>query len=211
MKAACGQTQDRTVTLLFPRRIPTMDPLSRSQSSETQHAAQTPLTSYRWHTGGGGEKGAGGFHWGRLASWGRALSHQEPMVSSQPARRSLFRRVLSAPPKESRRNHLRLSKTLWGRHKSPPLEPEPEPEASGTWLPHSETGQGWETGCLGFVCLQSISHTDTGSCGECKSPTGSGWGPAALFPLPPLPRAWGCGVWPRSCGQGGPAWGRHGE
>ncbi|KAK1342578.1 hypothetical protein QTO34_015344 [Cnephaeus nilssonii] len=107
-----------------------MDPLSRSQSSETQHAAQTPLTSYRWHTGGGGEKGAGGFHWGRLASWGRALSHQEPMVSSQPARRSLFRRVLSAPPKESRRNHLRLSKTLWGRHKSPPLEPEPEPEAS---------------------------------------------------------------------------------
>ncbi|XP_054572804.1 RAS protein activator like-3 isoform X1 [Eptesicus fuscus] len=108
-----------------------MDPLSRSQSSETQHAAQTPLTSYRWHTGGGGEKGAGGFHWGRLASWGRALSHQEPMVSSQPARRSLFRRVLSAPPKESRRNHLRLSKTLWGRHKSPPLEPELEPEASG--------------------------------------------------------------------------------
>ncbi|XP_036271883.1 RAS protein activator like-3 isoform X2 [Pipistrellus kuhlii] len=107
-----------------------MDPLSRSQSSETQQAAQTPLTSYRWHTGGGGEKGSGGFHWGRLASWGRALSHQEPMVSSQPARRSLFRRVVSAPPKESRKNHLRLSKSLWGRHKSPPLEPEPEPEAS---------------------------------------------------------------------------------
>ncbi|XP_059552431.1 RAS protein activator like-3 isoform X2 [Myotis daubentonii] len=107
-----------------------MDPLARSQSSKTQHAAQTPLTSYRWHTGGGGEKGAGGFHWGRLASWGRALSHQEPMVSSQPARRSLFRRVSSAPPKESRRNHLRLSKTLWGRHKSPSLEAEPEPEAS---------------------------------------------------------------------------------
>ncbi|XP_015416449.1 PREDICTED: RAS protein activator like-3 [Myotis davidii] len=107
-----------------------MEPLARSQSSKTQQAAQTPLTSYRWHTGGGGEKGGGGFHWGRLASWGRALSHQEPMVSGQPARRSLFRRVSSAPPKESRRNHLRLSKTLWGRHKSPSLEAEPEPEAS---------------------------------------------------------------------------------
>lgn len=108
-----------------------MDPLSTSQpSEETQPAAGSPLTSYRWHTGGGGEKGSGGFHWGRLARWGRALSHQEPMVSSQPARRSLFRRVLSAPPKESRTNHLRTSKTLWRRHKSPPLEPDPELAAS---------------------------------------------------------------------------------
>ncbi|XP_016064797.1 PREDICTED: RAS protein activator like-3 [Miniopterus natalensis] len=108
-----------------------MDPLSTSQpSEETQPAAGSPLTSYRWHTGGGGEKGSGGFHWGRLASWGRALSHQEPMVSSQPARRSLFRRVLSAPPKESRTNHHRTSKTLWRRHKSPPLEPDPELAAS---------------------------------------------------------------------------------
>ncbi|XP_036097881.1 RAS protein activator like-3 isoform X2 [Molossus molossus] len=106
-----------------------MDPLSTSQSSEDQPAAQSPLTSYRWHMGGG-EKGAGGFHWGRLAGWGRALSHQESMVSSQPARRSLFRRVLSAPPKESGTSHRRISKTLWGRHKSPPLEPEPEPETS---------------------------------------------------------------------------------
>lgn len=212
MKAACGQTRDRTVTPLSPRRIPTMDPLSTSQpSEETQPAAGSPLTSYRWHTGGGGEKGSGGFHWGRLASWGRALSHQEPMVSSQPARRSLFRRVLSAPPKESRTNHHRTSKTLWRRHKSPPLEPDPELAASGTWLPHSELRLGWEAGCLGSVCLQSISHTDTGSCGECKSPTGSGWGPVALFPLCPLPRAWVCGVWPRSCGQGGPDWGRDRE
>ncbi|XP_053440370.1 RAS protein activator like-3 isoform X3 [Nycticebus coucang] len=106
-----------------------MDPPSPSQASQTQHTAPSPLTSYRWHTGGTGEKGTGGFRWGRLPGWSRALSHQEPMVSSQPAPRSLFRRVLSAPPKESRTSRLRLSKTLWGRHKNPPLEPEPEPEA----------------------------------------------------------------------------------
>ncbi|KAM6167691.1 RAS protein activator like-3 isoform 2-T2 [Erethizon dorsatum] len=107
-----------------------MDSPSLSQLCQTQPVASSPLTSYRWHLGGSGEKGAGGFRWGRLAGWGRALSHQEPMVSSQPAPRSLFRRVLSAPPKESRSNRLRLSKTLWSRQKSAPLEPEPEPEAS---------------------------------------------------------------------------------
>ncbi|XP_054434642.1 RAS protein activator like-3 isoform X2 [Pteronotus mesoamericanus] len=116
-----------------------MDPPSTNQSSEAQPAAPSPLTSYRWHTGGGGEKGAGGFHWGRLAGWGRALSHQEPMVS-QPARRSLFRRVLSAPSKESRPSRPRISKSFWGRNKSPPLEPESGPEASGMWLPHPELG-----------------------------------------------------------------------
>ncbi|KAF6307037.1 RAS protein activator like 3 [Rhinolophus ferrumequinum] len=110
-----------------------MDPPSTSQASQAQPEAPSPLVSYRWHTGGSGEKRTGGSHWGRLAGWGRALSHQEPMVSSQPtqpARRSLFRRVFSAPPKESRTSHLRISKTLWGRHKSPSLEPESEPEAS---------------------------------------------------------------------------------
>ncbi|XP_016013290.2 RAS protein activator like-3 [Rousettus aegyptiacus] len=117
-----------------------MDPLSTNQASQAQPAATSPLTSYRWHTGSGGERGAGGFHWGRFAGWGRALSHQEPMVSSQPARRSLFRRVLSAPPKESRTSRLRISKTLWGRHKSPPLEPEPEPEPEASDPePESET------------------------------------------------------------------------
>uniref|UniRef100_I3NF27 Uncharacterized protein n=1 Tax=Ictidomys tridecemlineatus TaxID=43179 RepID=I3NF27_ICTTR len=102
---------------------------SRTQSSQTQPAAPPLPTSYRWHTGGGGEKGTGGFRWGRFVGWGRALSHQEPMISSQPAPRLLFRRVLSAPPKESRTSRLRLSKTLWGRHKTPPQEPELEPEA----------------------------------------------------------------------------------
>uniref|UniRef100_A0A452T2R0 RAS protein activator like-3 n=1 Tax=Ursus maritimus TaxID=29073 RepID=A0A452T2R0_URSMA len=107
-----------------------MDPPSPHKASQTQPAAASSLlTSYRWHTGGDGEKVAGGSRWGRLAGWGRALSHQEPGVSSQPASRSLFRRVLSAPPKESRTSRLRLSKTLWGRHKSLPLEPGPEPEA----------------------------------------------------------------------------------
>ncbi|XP_032170043.1 RAS protein activator like-3 [Mustela erminea] len=107
-----------------------MDPPSPCKTSQTQQAAaSSPLTSYRWHTGGDGEKVAGGSRWGRLAGWGRALSHQEPRVSSQPASRSLFRRVLSAPPKESRTSRLRLSKTLWARHKSLPLEPGPEPEA----------------------------------------------------------------------------------
>ncbi|XP_012518210.1 PREDICTED: RAS protein activator like-3 isoform X3 [Propithecus coquereli] len=129
MRAVCGQTLGRTVTFSSPRRTPTMDPPSPSQASQTQPTAPSLLTSYRWHTGGSGEKGAGGFRWGRLAGWGRALSHQEPMVSSQPAPRSLFRRVLSAPPKESRTSRLRLSKTLWGRHKNPSLEPELEPEA----------------------------------------------------------------------------------
>lgn len=109
-------------------------PPSPSQAPQPQPAASTPLTSYRWHTGGNGEKGAGGFRWARLAAWGRALSHQESMVSPQPASRSLFRRVLSAPPKESRTSRLRLSKTLWGKQKTPPLEPEPEPDTPGTWL-----------------------------------------------------------------------------
>lgn len=107
-----------------------MDPPSPCKTSQTQQAAaSSPLTSYRWHTGGDGEKVAGGSRWGRLAGWGRALSHQEPRVSSQPASRSLFRRVLSAPPKESHTSRLRLSKTLWARQKSLPLEPGPEPEA----------------------------------------------------------------------------------
>lgn len=172
--------------LSSPRRSPVMDPPSLSQASQAQCAAPAPLTSYRWHTGGGGDKGAGGFRWGRLGGWGRALSHQEPTASSQPAPRSLFRRVLSAPPKESRTSRLRLSKTLWGRQKSPPQDS--EPEAPGTWLPHP----GWEAGCLGFVCLRSISPTDTGSRGECESPAGSGGGPAALFLLP-LTRAQGGG------------------
>ncbi|XP_006898400.1 PREDICTED: RAS protein activator like-3 [Elephantulus edwardii] len=86
------------------------------------------MSSYRWHTGSSGEKGAGGFRWGRLAGWGRALSQPETTASSQPAPRSLFRRVLSAPPKEPKTSRLKLSKTLWGRHKSAPLEPEPGPE-----------------------------------------------------------------------------------
>ncbi|KAB0395118.1 hypothetical protein E2I00_005730 [Balaenoptera physalus] len=55
-----------------------MDPPSPSLASQTQPAAPSPLTSYHWHSGGCGEKGAGGFRWGRLAGWGRALSHQEP-------------------------------------------------------------------------------------------------------------------------------------
>uniref|UniRef100_A0A8C6EBR9 RAS protein activator like 3 n=1 Tax=Microcebus murinus TaxID=30608 RepID=A0A8C6EBR9_MICMU len=109
-----------------------MDPPSPSQASQPQPAAPCPLTSYRWHTGGGAEKGAAaGSRWGRLVGWGRALSHQEPAVSSQPAARSLFRRVLSAPPKESRSSRLRLSKTLWGGHRHAPPEPQPEPEAPG--------------------------------------------------------------------------------
>ncbi|KAM6219426.1 RAS protein activator like-3 isoform 2-T2 [Rhynchocyon petersi] len=105
-----------------------MDPPLLRQASQPQLAAPALVSSYRWHTGSGGEKGAGGFRWGRLAGWGRALSQPEPTVNSQPAPRSLFRRVLSAPPKEQKTSRLRLSKTLWGRHKSPPLEPEPEPE-----------------------------------------------------------------------------------
>ncbi|XP_025771621.1 RAS protein activator like-3 [Puma concolor] len=149
MRTACGNTLGRTVTLLSPRRTPAMDPSSPCKASQTQPAASSLLTSYRWHTGGDGEKVAGGSRWGRLAGWGRALSHQEPVVNSQPASRSLFRRVLSAPPKESRTSRLRLSKTLWGRHKSPPLEPEPEPEAPGTWLPHP----GWEGGRMLGFCL----------------------------------------------------------
>ncbi|XP_010804886.1 RAS protein activator like-3 isoform X1 [Bos taurus] len=105
-----------------------MDPPSPSRASQTQPVAPSPLTSYRWHSGGGAEKGAGGFRWGRLAGWGRAQSHQETTASSQPAPRSLFRRVLSAPPKESRTSRLKISKSLWGKNKSPPLDSEPEPE-----------------------------------------------------------------------------------
>lgn len=142
MKTACGNTLGRTVTPLSSRRTPAMDPPSPCKTSQTQPAAaSSPLTSYRWHTGGDGEKVAGGSRWGRLAGWGRALSHQEPRVSSQPASRSLFRRVLSAPPKESRTSRLRLSKTLWARHKSLPLEPGPEPEAQGTWFPLPRAGR----------------------------------------------------------------------
>nr|XP_020140070.1 LOW QUALITY PROTEIN: RAS protein activator like-3 [Microcebus murinus] len=126
-----------------------MDPPSPSQASQPQPAAPCPLTSYRWHTGGGAEKGAAaGSRWGRLVGWGRALSHQEPAVSSQPAARSLFRRVLSAPPKESRSSRLRLSKTLWGGHRHAPPEPQPEPEP---WASHlTSLGLGDESPWNGF-------------------------------------------------------------
>ncbi|XP_045145627.1 RAS protein activator like-3, partial [Echinops telfairi] len=106
-----------------------MDPPPPCRAAEPQPEAPTPLSSYHWHTGSGGEKGARGSRWGRLTGWGRALSNPEPTVHSQPASRSLFRRVLSAPPKETRTSRLKVSKTLWRRHKSPPLEPEPEPES----------------------------------------------------------------------------------
>ncbi|XP_062968385.1 RAS protein activator like-3 isoform X2 [Cynocephalus volans] len=143
-----------------------MDPRSPSPESQTQPAAPSLLTSYRWHTGASGEKGTRGFRWGRLAGWGRALSHQEPIVSSQPAPRSLFRRVLSAPPKESKTSRLRLSKTLWGRHKNPSLEqdlepqslllflePETEPEPPATQIPEAPTPDVpvWDIG--GFTLL----------------------------------------------------------
>ncbi|XP_050002115.1 RAS protein activator like-3 isoform X2 [Alexandromys fortis] len=130
MKTECGQTMRRTVTFWSRSRDSAMDPPLPSEAVQTQPAPPSPLASYRWHTGGGGEKASGGFRWGRFAGWGRTLSHQEPMVSSQPAPRSLFRRVLSAPPKVSRSNRLRLSKTLWGRHKNvAPLEATPNPKA----------------------------------------------------------------------------------
>ncbi|XP_058513892.1 RAS protein activator like-3 isoform X2 [Ochotona princeps] len=123
-----------------------MDPSSQqSQDAQPPPAEPTPLMSYRWHTG---ERGAGSSRWARLAGWGRALSHQEPMVSSQPAPRSLFRRVLSAPPKESRTSRLRLSKTLWGKQKNPPQPPPleqapepdtPEPESTTPQIPEAPT------------------------------------------------------------------------
>ncbi|XP_012883735.1 PREDICTED: RAS protein activator like-3 [Dipodomys ordii] len=111
-----------------PVGLPPMDPPPPSQDSPTQPGAPSPLAPYRWHTGGAREKGSAGSRWGLLAGWGRALSHPEPPVSSQPARRSLFRRVLSAPPKVSGTSRLRLSRTLWGRPKNPSPGPEAEPE-----------------------------------------------------------------------------------
>nr|XP_042123173.1 RAS protein activator like-3 isoform X3 [Peromyscus maniculatus bairdii] len=130
MKTECGQTMRRTVTFWSRSRDSAMDPPLPSEATQTLPAPPSALASYRWHTGGGGEKAAGGFRWGRFTGWRRTMSHQEPMVSSQPAPRSLFRRVLSAPPKESRPSRLRLSKTLWGRHKNvAPLEPKPSPKA----------------------------------------------------------------------------------
>lgn len=136
MKAKCGQTILRTFRSRS-RDSSAMDPPLQSEDSQTQTSAPSPLTTYRWHTGGrGGEKAAGGFRWGRFAGWGRTMSHQECTVSSQPAPRSLFRRVLSAPPKESRPNRLRFSKTLWGRHKNvAPLDPKPNPKAPGMFSP----------------------------------------------------------------------------
>ncbi|KAG8517233.1 RAS protein activator like-3, partial [Galemys pyrenaicus] len=108
----------------------TMDLRLESQASQAQPAASSLLTSYRWLTGSGREKGARGFRWRNFSGWGRALSHQEPIISSQQAPRSLFRRVLSEPHKESRTSRLRLSKSLWGRYKSSSLDTEPEPQAS---------------------------------------------------------------------------------
>ncbi|XP_021073829.1 RAS protein activator like-3 isoform X1 [Mus pahari] len=131
MKPECGQTTFRTFWSRS-RDSSAMDPplQSEDEDSQTQPSLPSPLTSYRWHTGRRGEKAAGGFRWGRFAGWGRSLSHQESMVSTQPTPRSLFRRVLSAPPKESRSNRLRFSKTPWGRHKNVvPLESKPNPKA----------------------------------------------------------------------------------
>lgn len=152
MKPECGQTMFRTFWSRS-RDSSAMDPPLQSEDSQTQPlpSLPSPLTSYRWHTGGKGEKAAGGFRWGRFAGWGRTLSHQESMVSSQPAPRSLFRRVLSAPPKESRSNRLRFSKTLWGRHKNvAPLEPKPNPKAPGMLSPNPAGARlgGRKLGCL---------------------------------------------------------------
>lgn len=154
MKTECGQTMLRTVTFWSRSRDSSaMDPPLQSEDSQTQPSlpSPSPLTSYRWHTDGRGEKAAGGFRWGRFAGWGRTLSHQESMVNSQPAPRSLFRRVLSAPPKESRPNRLRFSKTLWGRHKNVvPLEPKPNPKAPGMFSPNPAGARlgGRMPGCL---------------------------------------------------------------
>lgn len=150
---------------LAPRRS-CMDPPPTAPGSVAQPADPSPLTSYRWHTGGGtGEKGtAGKFGWGRISGWGRALSHQEPLGRRPSVPRSLFRRVLSAPPKETRSNRLRLSKTLWGRPKNPEPDPEPEPEpqASGTRPPILN-----QAGPRMLVfCRLLAEPTDTGSCGE---------------------------------------------
>lgn len=158
MKTECGQTMRRTVTFWSRSRDSAMDPPLQSEDSQTQPSQLSPLTSYHWHTGGRGEKTAGAFRWGRFAGWGRTLSHQESMVSTQPAPRSLFRRVLSAPPKESRPNRLRFSKTLWGRHKNvAPLEPKPTPKAPGTFSPNPTGARlgGRMPGCLS-VNLASV-------------------------------------------------------
>ncbi|KAM4888796.1 RAS protein activator like-3 [Thomomys bottae] len=137
-----------------------MDPSPPSQDSPTQPAATSPLSPYRWHTGGGREKASGGSRWGLLAGWGRTLSHQEPPVSSQPTRRSLFRRVVSAPPKESRTSRPWLSRTLWGRHKNssleteapePKMEPQPEPPVSQIPEAPSPDVAVWDIG--GFALL----------------------------------------------------------
>jgi hypothetical protein len=184
MRMVCEETLGRTDPLSSPNRACAMNPPPPSQASQTQSSAPSLITSYRWHTGGGGEKGAGGFRWGRFAGWGRALSHQEPIVSSQPAPRSLFRRVLSAPPKESRTSRLRLSKTLWGRHKNAALEPEPEPQASGTCSPTLSWGPGWVAGCLGSVCHQSIKPSRHRKLWGLQKARRKWLGPlSALFPL----------------------------
>lgn len=175
-----------------PRRISAMDPPSPSRASQTQPAAPSPLTSYRWHSGGGGEKGAGGFRWGRLAGWGRAQSHQETTASSQPAPRSLFRRVLSAPPKESRTSRLKISKSLWGKNKSPPLDSEPEPENPGTWLPHPGLG-GPDAGR--FLSASGASALQTQEVvGSAKAQQEVAGGPAGC-PLPSFPLTPGAWAW----------------
>uniref|UniRef100_A0A8C5KM41 RAS protein activator like 3 n=1 Tax=Jaculus jaculus TaxID=51337 RepID=A0A8C5KM41_JACJA len=139
-------------------RASAMEPSLPREASHAQPVATSPLKAYQWHSGRG-EKGPGGFRWGRFASWGRALSHQEPMVSSQPAPpppRSLFRRVLSAPPKESRPSGLRLSKTLWARQKTEPLEPkapEPEPGSPAPQIPEAPTPDApvWDIGSFALL------------------------------------------------------------
>lgn len=188
-----------------PRRISAMDPPSPSRASQTQPAAPSPLTSYRWHSGGGGEKGAGGFRWGRLAAWGRAQSHQETTASSQPAPRSLFRRVLSAPPKESRTSRLKISKSLWGKNKSPLLDSEPEPENPGTWLPAPPRAQAGRPGCREVLSASGASALQTQEVvGSAKAQQEVAGGPAGCplpsFPLTPGAWAWWEWLGPRELG-----------
>lgn len=186
MKTKCGQTARRTVTFCSRSRDSAMDPRLQSQASQTQQPAPpSPLTSYRWHTGGGGEKTAGGFRWGRFTGWGRTLSHQEPMVSKPPAPRSLFRRVISAPPKESRPSRLRFSKTLWGRHKNvAPFEPKPNPKAPGTFSPNRARVSlgGRMPGCLSIKHQPSTHRKLWGVRKPSRKRLGA---PAALLSLSP--------------------------
>ncbi|XP_028907914.1 RAS protein activator like-3 isoform X2 [Ornithorhynchus anatinus] len=114
------------------------EPSPQTVTQVLQPKTPSVLSSYRWRMKG--EKAPGSSRWGKLQSWGRALSHPET-TEPQPGRstRSLFRRAFSAPSKELRGGRgLKLPKYWRSASQQQELEPESGPDTKPEAVPEAK-------------------------------------------------------------------------